>query len=50
MGVGETLRHSLENAKGRERMGYVLGFEEIDRDAGRGRWRQGREPGGAFAD
>ena len=28
---------------------YVLDFQEIDRDAGRGRWRQGREPGGAFA-
>src|SRR5207247_9357850 len=28
---GETLRHSLENAQGRERMGcYVLGFQEID--------------------
>src|SRR5260370_8401222 len=31
MGSGETLRHSLENAQGRERMGcYVLGFQEID--------------------
>src|SRR3989442_12926975 len=31
MGGGETLRHSLENAQGRERMGcYVLGFQEID--------------------
>src|ERR1700716_4233638 len=31
MGSGETLRHSLENAQGRERMGcYVLGFEEMD--------------------
>src|SRR5215208_258175 len=30
-GSGETLRHSLENARGRERMGcYVLGFQEID--------------------
>src|SRR4051794_14073921 len=30
-GSGETLRHSLENAQERERMGcYVLGFEEID--------------------
>src|SRR3954447_16049641 len=30
-GFGETLRHSLENAQGRERMGcYVLGFQEID--------------------
>src|SRR5204862_2448832 len=30
-GSGETLRHSLENAQGRERMGcYVLGFQEID--------------------
>src|SRR5207245_5105481 len=28
---GETLRHSLENAQGRERMGcYVLGFQVID--------------------
>src|SRR5260370_27390637 len=31
MGSGEQLRHSLENAQGRERMGcYVLGFQEID--------------------
>src|SRR5690349_20792393 len=31
MGSGETLRHSLENTQGRERMGrYVLGFQEID--------------------
>src|SRR5256886_2219537 len=31
LGSGETLRHSLENAQGRERMGcYVLGFQEID--------------------
>src|SRR5215207_4686205 len=31
MGSGETLRHSLENAQGREQMGcYVLGFQEID--------------------
>src|SRR5438105_1888682 len=30
-GSGETLRHSLENAQGRERMGrYVLDFQEID--------------------
>src|SRR5438067_7243371 len=30
-GGGETLRHSLENAQRRERMGcYVLGFQEID--------------------
>src|SRR6266849_8558963 len=30
-GSGETLRHSLKNAQGRERMGcYVLGFQEID--------------------
>src|SRR5439155_23731321 len=30
-GSGETLRHSLGNAQGRERMGcYVLGFQEID--------------------
>src|SRR5438309_6673292 len=30
-GSGETLRHSLENAQGSERMGcYVLGFQEID--------------------
>src|SRR6202158_5941432 len=32
-GSGETLRHSLENAQGREqkRMGcYVLGFQEVD--------------------
>src|SRR5829696_1740034 len=28
---GKTLRHSLENARGRERMGcYVLDFQEID--------------------
>ena len=28
---GERLRHSVENAQGRERMGcYVLGFQEID--------------------
>src|SRR5688500_6553667 len=31
MGAGETLRHSFENAQGRERMGcYVLSFQEID--------------------
>src|ERR687885_941826 len=31
LGSGETLRHSLENAQGRERMGrYVLDFQEID--------------------
>src|SRR5205823_12647121 len=31
MGSGETLRHSLENAQGRERMGrYILDFQEID--------------------
>src|SRR3977135_4531350 len=31
MGSGETLRHSLDNAQGKERMGcYVLGFQEID--------------------
>ena len=31
MGSGETLRHSVENAQGRERVGwYVLGFQEID--------------------
>src|ERR687895_1484940 len=31
MGSGETLRHSLKNAQGREQMGrYVLGFQEID--------------------
>src|SRR5215216_1572971 len=30
-GSGETLRHSLENAQGREWMGcYVLDFQEID--------------------
>jgi hypothetical protein len=30
-GSGETLRHSLANAQGRERMGcYVLDFQEID--------------------
>src|SRR5215213_1071984 len=30
-GSGKTLRHSLENAQGRERMGcYVLDFQEID--------------------
>src|ERR671916_873283 len=30
-GSGETMRHSLENAQGRERMGrYVLGFQDID--------------------
>src|ERR671916_3390315 len=30
-GSGETLRHTLENAPGRERMGsYVLDFQEID--------------------
>src|SRR5205823_10025493 len=30
-GSGETLRHSLENAQGRERMGrYILDFQEID--------------------
>src|ERR671916_2895287 len=30
-GSGETMRHSLENAQRRERMGcYVLGFQEID--------------------
>jgi hypothetical protein len=30
-GSGETLRHSLKNGQGRERMGcYVLGFQEID--------------------
>src|SRR5215212_9244704 len=30
---GETLRHSFENAQGRERMGcYVLGFREIDQE------------------
>src|SRR4030088_3479783 len=35
MGSGETLRHSLENAQGRERMGcYVLGFEGIDQTQG----------------
>src|SRR4028118_800191 len=31
MGAGKTLRRSLENAQGRERMGcYVLGFQETD--------------------
>src|SRR5215213_808578 len=31
MGPGETLRHSLENAQGRERMGcYMLDFQELD--------------------
>src|SRR5215218_6477731 len=33
MGAGETLRRSLEDTRGRERMGcYVLGFQEIDQE------------------
>src|SRR5215208_5482265 len=32
-GAGETLRRSLEDTRGRERMGcYVLGFQEIDQE------------------
>ena len=29
---------------------YVLGFQEIDQTQVARRWRQGRAPGGAFAD
>src|SRR5918998_5475721 len=40
------------NERTRERAGGLLrvGFPGDRPDAGRGRWRQGRAPGGAFAD